>query len=137
MCLRTECIAKASSTLNMIDFTMDPCVDFYQYACGGWLKKNSIPAIQTVWNTNSKAIRQKDELLKNILDSPVENDNLNSAERKVKELFAKCVDWDAIENQDISPLTGFINKAGGWAISGEQKTFCKGRFIQLQYVIRI
>ena len=120
MCLRTECIAKASTTLNMIDFTADPCVDFYQYACGGWFKKNSIPAIQTAWNTNSEAIRQKDELLKNALESPVENNNPESAERKVKELFAKCVDSDAIENQDIGPLMGFINEAGGWAISGER-----------------
>ena len=104
----------------MIDFTADPCVDFYQYACGGWLKKNSIPAIQTAWNTNSEAIRQKDELLRNVLESPVEDNNPESAERKVKELFAKCVDSDTIENQDIGPLMGFINEAGGWATSGEQ-----------------
>ena len=123
MCLRTECIAKASIILNVLDFTADPCADFYQYSCGGWLKKNGIPAIQTAWDTNSEAVRLKDELLKNVLENPVENNKPESAERKVKELFAKCVDLDAIENEDISPLMGFINGAGGWAISGEQRTF--------------
>src|ERR1700737_4920943 len=32
-----------------LDKTADPCVDFYQYSCGGWMKNNPIPADQPLW----------------------------------------------------------------------------------------
>ena len=41
------------STANM-DMTANPCLDFYQYACGTWMVKNPIPADQSSWETFSK-----------------------------------------------------------------------------------
>ena len=32
-----------------LDKTADPCVDFYQYSCGGWMKNNPIPSDQPAW----------------------------------------------------------------------------------------
>ena len=36
--------------LNSMDRAADPCDDFYQYICGGWMKNNPIPADQPSWN---------------------------------------------------------------------------------------
>jgi predicted metalloendopeptidase len=38
----------AQFDLTAIDKSADPCVDFYQYACGSWMKKNPIPADQAM-----------------------------------------------------------------------------------------
>ena len=38
-----------SMDLTAIDKTADPCTDFYQYACGNWVKSNPIPADQVRW----------------------------------------------------------------------------------------
>ena len=35
--------------LNAIDKTVDPCNDFYLYACGNWNKNNPIPSDQVRW----------------------------------------------------------------------------------------
>ena len=34
--------------------TADPCVDFYEYSCGGWKKMNPIPSDQTSWSVYGK-----------------------------------------------------------------------------------
>ena len=43
-----------SLDLSAIDKTADPCSDFYQYACGNWIKDNPVPADQTRWHVRSR-----------------------------------------------------------------------------------
>src|SRR5208337_427201 len=43
-----------SFDLTAIDKTADPCVDFYQYSCGNWIKNNPIPSDQSAWGRFSE-----------------------------------------------------------------------------------
>lgn len=49
LCRTRECVVSAASILESIDPAIDPCQDFYQFACGGWMLKSEIPASALQW----------------------------------------------------------------------------------------
>ena len=62
-----------SLDLNSMDKTADPCVNFYQYSCGGWKKSNPIPADQTSWSVYGKLYQDNLQFLKGILEQASAN----------------------------------------------------------------
>lgn len=50
VCETKECILAASSILKAMDQTVDPCTDFYKYACGGWERDTPIPPGYSMWD---------------------------------------------------------------------------------------
>lgn len=69
---------------------MDPCEDFYQYACGNWEKKNPIPEDKAGFDTFEMLRESLDSILRDLLLEPVENDT-SDAVRKAKDLFESCM----------------------------------------------
>lgn len=67
-CLTPDCIKVAASLLNTADLTVNPCTDFYQYACGGWQKKNPIPDGKSSWSTFKKLWQENQNILRTILE---------------------------------------------------------------------
>src|SRR5690242_21709291 len=52
-----------------LDKAADPCVDFYQYSCGGWMKRNPIPPDQAIWGRFNQPGERNRELLHQILEA--------------------------------------------------------------------
>jgi putative endopeptidase len=94
-----------SLDLTALDRTADPCTDFYQYACGGWVKDNPVPADQTRWARSFSLVQERNRyLLWQQLDSAAKHAK-SPLEKKYGDYFAACINTDLVESKGISPLT--------------------------------
>lgn len=66
-CVTPACITVASMLINSIDTTVDPCEDFYTYACGGWINSHVIPSGEARWGSFSEIWKYNQEVMKRVI----------------------------------------------------------------------
>lgn len=88
-----------------IDKQAQPCEDFYQYACGGWIAANPIPADQSSWSVYGKMANDNQRFLWGILgELAAKAEGRTPAQQKIGDYFAACMDEVAVEKKDLAPL---------------------------------
>ena len=88
-----------------LDRSADPCVDFYKFACGNWIKQNPIPADQPRWDVYSKLTNENERYLWGLLEQaakPAPGRTPN--QQKIGDYFNACMDEPAVEKAGIGPL---------------------------------
>ena len=92
-------------SIDHIDKTLDPCVDFYQYACGNWLKKAEIPADQSAWVSFVELDERNLVTLREILEKASANDSGRSPiEQKVGDFYSSCMDEKTVDAKGLDSL---------------------------------
>jgi putative endopeptidase len=100
--------------INALDKTADPCVDFYQFACGNWIKNNPIPPDQSRWGRFSELEERNREVLREILEEAAKPDpNRDPITRQIGDYFAACMDVKAIDAKGLAPLESELNRIRG------------------------
>ena len=88
-----------------MDRSADPCVDFYQYTCGGWMQRNPIPPDQARWSVYGKVADENRQFLWGILEQAAKGGAERSAvQQKIGDFFGACMDEDRVEKLGMSPL---------------------------------
>ncbi|MCL4402558.1 MAG: M13 family metallopeptidase, partial [Acidobacteria bacterium] len=91
--------------VSALDKSANPCVDFYQYACGTWMAKHPIPADMSSYGRMTEIAEQNRLLLKDILEKAAAGGSSRSAvEQKIGDYYAACMDEKAIEERGTAPL---------------------------------
>jgi putative endopeptidase len=91
--------------VTSMDRSVDPCVDFFKYSCGGWIKNNPIPPDQTSWDTYTKMQDENLGRLHGILEAAAAPDpNRNAPTQKIGDYYSSCTDEKAIEAKGIEPI---------------------------------
>ncbi|CAF4117161.1 unnamed protein product, partial [Adineta steineri] len=125
ICATPYCAEAAKYLIESIDETVDPCEDFYQFACGTWIKNSRTPNDSNIFSL------LQGQLAYNVVDiltsSPTNDTNEPKAIINTRNLYHSCIDEQLIEDEDISLILSLINNEfGGWPIiqsSWDNSTF--------------
>src|SRR5688500_9606139 len=94
-----------------MDKTIDPCVDFFQYACGNWIKSNPIPADQSRWGRFDELQERNRQTLRGILEKAGNPAMSRDAiTRQIGDYYAACMDTKTIDAKGLAPVKPVLDR---------------------------
>jgi endothelin-converting enzyme/putative endopeptidase len=92
-------------SVDMLDKDVDPCTDFYAYACSKWQAQNPIPSDRSVWGRFNELQQRGEYIVRDILErSAIDRTGRPESVKKIGDYYATCMDESAIEKAGAKPL---------------------------------
>ncbi|HEY2843782.1 MAG TPA: M13 family metallopeptidase, partial [Bryobacteraceae bacterium] len=117
--LITLCLAAAAAfaqkapgfDLGALNRNADPCANFYQFACGGWMTGNPLPGDASRWGRFDVLQDRNRMLLKDVLESAsTERTNRSAIEQKIGDFYAACMDEKNLEARGLEAIQRDLNR---------------------------
>jgi putative endopeptidase len=122
--------ADAGFSLDNIDKTVDPCVDFYQYACGNWLKKTEIPADRSSWVSFTELDERNLGIERGILEKAASGGtSRDGIDQRIGDLYGSCMDEKAVNEKGIAPIKPELDRVA--AVKDKQSLIEEIAHVQL------
>jgi endothelin-converting enzyme/putative endopeptidase len=104
ICQTSPAKPAAGFSIDNIDKTIDPCVDFYQYACGNWIKNSEIPADQSQWISFAEVHERDLDIERTILEKAAAGSSRSAVDQRIGDLYGSCMNQKAVDAKGIAPL---------------------------------
>jgi putative endopeptidase len=113
--IKADPSVKSGVDTTALDKTVSPCDDFYQYACGNWIKQTQIPGDEASWYRSFSVIHDRnEEILHQILEGYAKGENQSEPYAKaLGDFYASCMDEAGIEKAGIKPLEPWLKAIDG------------------------
>ena len=102
---------KSGISLNDLDKSVRPADDFYEYACGGWMKANPLPAAYSRYGSFDRLAEDNNKRINGILKELLENTYpAGSVEQKLSDLYKLAMDSARREQDGLAPAMPIIKR---------------------------
>lgn len=120
VCVTEGCINAAYHIFHSMNRSVNPCENFYEYACGGWVQNHPIPESKSFWGVYSVLSEENERIVKQLLTNSVLS---SKATKKAKTFYNACMDEATINKIGSKPLLDIIKDLGGWNMSSKSQAW--------------
>src|SRR6516162_418977 len=124
MFVSVSCLAQSASepalpyspSLNVtsMDKSVDPCVDFYTYSCGGWQNRNPIPPEETSWGVYGKLYQDNLQFLRGILTkAAATTSGRDQVTQEIGDFYGACMDESTVNARGIGAIQPQLDAIAG------------------------
>ena len=117
VCVTEGCIDAAYNIFHFMNRSVDPCDNFYDFACGGWVQNYPIPESKSFWAVYTVIQEHNERIIKQLLTGA--SGGASETTKKAKTFYDACMDQTTIDKIGAEPLQEIINDLGSWNMTDQ------------------